>query len=118
MNKVNLGRFGEFIACKYLQQNNYKIIKQNFFYYGGEIDIIAFDNETKELVFFEIKTRSSKAYGFPSDAIDKNKVKRIRKGIEYYIHKNKINKLGIRADAIEIFKYNGKNYLNHIKQII
>ncbi|HUW43738.1 MAG TPA: YraN family protein [Bacillota bacterium] len=40
----------------YLQNSHYKIIQRNFQRRWGEIDIIAKDKKTKELVFVEVKT--------------------------------------------------------------
>ena len=57
LNKKEFGKIGESVACKYLKKKNYEIIDTNFFFRGGEIDIIAFDTEKNELVFFEIKSR-------------------------------------------------------------
>ena len=47
---IILGRHGEDKACKYLEQNNYRIIERNFRCKQGEIDIIAYDNNLKQLV--------------------------------------------------------------------
>lgn len=115
--KKQIGNFGEKIACKYLENNNYKIIEKNFNCYQGEIDIIAFDKTTKELVFFEIKTRTNFKYGFPADSINQTKRIHMKKSIEYYLYKNKLQDQYIRIDAIEIVLYNEKYKLNHLKQI-
>ena len=39
--RSKLGQLGENIACRYLVENNYKIIERNFRQKWGEIDIIA-----------------------------------------------------------------------------
>lgn len=49
MNKTEFGKIGESITCKYLFQNHYKIIDKNYYYRGGEIDIIAYDEEEKNI---------------------------------------------------------------------
>ena len=43
------GNIGERIAVEYLEKNNYKIIRRNFYCKQGEIDIIAKDE--KEIDF-------------------------------------------------------------------
>ena len=43
----------------------------------GEIDIIARDTLKKEIVFIEVKTRTSQKYGSPSEAVDEHKQKYI-----------------------------------------
>ena len=118
MNNKQFGTIGENITCKFLLNKNYKIIEQNFYYYGGEIDIIAYDTEKNELVFFEVKTRANKNYGLPSEAVNNTKIKHILKGAKYYIYKNQLNNINIRFDIIELYYGNNKFYINHIKQII
>ena len=49
MNKTEFGKIGESITCKYLCQNHYKIIDKNYYYKGGEIDIIAYDEDKMKL---------------------------------------------------------------------
>lgn len=111
------GRRGEDIAAQYLIQNSYEIIERNFYCRQGEIDIIAKDKI--ELVFVEVKTRKNKTYGRPIDAVTVYKQEHIIKSIEYYVFKNKLEKVPIRIDVIEIYK-NAKNkyYINHIKNAL
>ena len=80
-----IGIWGENLVCKYLEENNYKIIKRNFLCRQGEIDIIAKDISKNELVFIEVKTRSNFRYGNPIEAVDKNKQKRMKLAIRYYL---------------------------------
>lgn len=110
------GKDGEEIASKYLLQNGYKILKRNFYTKQGEIDIIA--KEKYEYVFIEVKTRKNREYGEPIDAIDKNKIKHLKKAINYYLYKNRLEDKFIRIDIIEIKYMKDKFYINHIKQAI
>ena len=82
-----LGYFGEEKACNYLINNNYKIIERNFKCKHGEIDIISKDLIKNELVFIEVKTRSSLNYGTPSEAITYSKKRHILSASNYYILK-------------------------------
>ena len=59
----NLGKLGEKIAEKYLIKNKYTIIEKNFYSKQGEIDIIAEEKDTREIVFIEVKTRTNSKYG-------------------------------------------------------
>lgn len=118
MNKVEFGKIGEEIACKYLIKSNYNLIDRNYYYKGGELDIIAFDNNTKELVFIEVKTRANNEYGLPAEAVNSKKINNIIKGIRKYIHIKKIENNYIRVDLLELYYSKNKFYINHIKQII
>lgn len=115
MDKKQIGKIGEDIACKYLEKNNYKIIERNFNTKLGEIDIIVKDKETEEIVFIEVKTRNNKKFGRGLESIDDYKMNHIINTAKYYLYKNKLN-TSIRFDAIEI-NMNQKK-INHIKQIV
>lgn len=114
-NKQLIGQMGENLACKFLSNNEYIILKRNFKCRQGEIDIIATDTKNKELVFIEVKSRSNAKYGKPAEAVNREKRRHIYQCIEYYIYSNKIINLPIRIDVIEIFLYKGKFKVNHIK---
>lgn len=115
---ITIGKKGEDIATNFLERKNYKIIERNFQGLSGEIDIIAFDNEKKEIVFIEVKTRTSKKYGNPVDAVNDEKQKHILKTANYYIYIHDLENEFIRFDIIEIYLYDKGFKLNHIKQII
>jgi putative endonuclease len=112
-----IGRWGENLACKYLEEKGYKVIERNFFCRQGEIDIIAKDTKQKELVFIEVKTRSNFKYGNPADSVNKNKQKHMVQAIKYYLYKNHIKNIPVRIDVIEVYIVK-KCKINHIKQII
>ena len=115
-----VGKAGEKLAAQYLEKRNYKIIKQNFRCKQGEIDIIAEDGqgEEKDLVFVEVKTRTSLEFGTPAEAVDKTKRKHILKTANYFLYFNNIKEKNIRFDTIEVFLNKNKYKINHIKQIM
>lgn len=115
--RQEIGKWGENIACKYLEENNYKLIERNFFCRQGEIDIIAQDIAKKELVFIEVKTRSNLKYGNPADSVNKEKQKHMVQAIKYYIYRNHIKNTPIRIDVLEVYIVQSCK-INHIKQIM
>ena len=116
-SKQEIGKIGEDIACSYLEKNNYKIICRNYRTKTGEIDIIARDI-TKEIVFIEVKTRQNLKYGYPIDAINKQKLIHICKTATLYILLNKLENNNIRFDAIEVYISNKKAKIRHVKNIV
>lgn len=111
-----IGKLGEELATKYLMKNDYKIIDRNFECRQGEIDIIALENN--EIVFIEVKTRTSLKYGDAVEAVNLVKQKHIIKSAQYYIYKKHLERNYIRIDVIEVYIYNKIYKINHIKQII
>ena len=108
MNKRKFGYNGETVASIFLQQKNYKILERNFYYHGGEIDIIAYDRSSKSLVFIEVKTRSNLNYGYGVEAVGYVKLNNIIKGAKYYLYTRGINNVNIRFDVIELYYRNRK----------
>ncbi len=74
--RKELGALGEEMAAGMLKEKGYAIIEQNFRCRYGEIDIIARDGD--KIIFIEVKTRRSLKYGFPEEAVDFRKQKRLR----------------------------------------
>ncbi|MCR4693343.1 MAG: YraN family protein [Firmicutes bacterium] len=115
MTTKQIGDFGETEACKYLESKNIKVLKRNYHERGGEIDIIAKDEET--IVFAEVKTRISQNYGTPAEFVDYKKQEKIIKTAISYLGSDDID---MRFDVIEVMYKKDKNALlvteiNHIK---
>lgn len=75
------------IAEKYLRVNNYDILVKNYYTSRGEIDIVARDRASQELVFVEVKMRQSKTCGYPEEAVDENKLEKMNEVAEGYLEK-------------------------------
>lgn len=116
--KQKIGKLGENLATKYLEQQGYKVIERNFECRQGEIDIIAIDIDKNELVFIEVKTRTNIKYGKPIEAVDQNKQKHLTKAVRYYLYSRHLENEFVRIDVMEIYLYNHKYRVNHIKQIM
>ena len=110
MNNIQKGRAGESIALRYLINNRANILETNYRINSGEIDIIAKINE--ELVFIEVKSRTSIKFGYPAEAVDYRRIRKIVNTAKYYILKNNLNNVPIRFDVIEIYLNDKK--INHI----
>jgi len=75
--KDALGRRGEAIAARHLRESGLVIVARNWRCSQGEIDLVARDGA--ELVFVEVKTRSSVKFGHPLEAITASKLARLRR---------------------------------------
>jgi putative endonuclease len=96
----NLGKLGENLALKHLKSKGYRILTRNFSSKFGEIDIIAIHEN--DLVFIEVKTRFSQAFGPPEEALTPWKIKKIIKAGQYFqlLHPNL--PASLRLDAVVI----------------
>lgn len=105
--KIDRGKKGEGLACGYLEQNGFQVVKRNFRYgSAGEIDIIALEGET--IVFVEVKLRASSKYGEPEEAITRNKIAQVRKIAAAYLYQENIRDKYCRFDVIAIRDYPGQ----------
>lgn len=100
------GQEGEELAARYLEEQGYKILERNYRCALGEIDIIACDNE--DLVFIEVKTRTSRAFGYPQESITRSKQFRLKKiALKYLAEKRPLYR-NYRFDVVSILMRNGK----------
>lgn len=110
-----LGLKGEEIAVDYLRKHGYQILEQRWKDHHLEIDIIAFDPSTSELVSIEVKTRSSDVWGSPENAVDYRKIRRSVYATDFYMKLNHIT-YPVRFDIFAIvIPPKGEVQLNHIK---
>jgi putative endonuclease len=98
--RLALGVWGEDQAARYLRKQGMKILERNFRTPIGEIDIIA--RNKSFLVFVEVKTRRSTAYGTPQEAVGQRKQRQIIRTAHWYLQKNKCEKLQPRFDVVAI----------------
>ena len=98
----SFGFLGEKMAELFLRRLGYKIIERNFRSRFGEVDLIALKDNY--LVFLEVKTRWSKRYGYPEEAVTPAKIAKIKKVAEYYslLHQNLTKNLRIEVVAIQL----------------
>jgi putative endonuclease len=82
-DKTKTGNEGENLAAEFLKEKGFEIVLRNYRYKHAEIDLIV--KRDNWLIFIEVKTRSSNAYGFPEEFVDSTKVTHIFKAAEEYI---------------------------------
>ncbi len=120
INKQTIGKFGEDVTCDYLVENDYQILDRNFSCSQGEIDIVAYDIKSDEVVFIEVKTRTNFNYGFPSEAVNRMKQKHILNSAKYYLFCKGLENSFVRIDVIELVVdvEHVKYKLNHLKGVL
>ena len=95
------GRSGEDAAVLFLEKKGMEIVCRNFRNRGGEIDIIALENQT--LVFIEVKTWSVLGIEALEHGIDQKKQRRIIETAKYFlVGHRKYRYMAIRFDVIFI----------------
>ena len=81
--KAETGQRGEDLAAEYLQDEGYALLERNYRYKRSEIDLIT--RKSGVLVFVEVKTKTSNAFGDPEVAVDEKKAAKVMEGAQAYI---------------------------------
>lgn len=115
-NTKKVGDLGEELAVGILKRSGYKIIARNYRTNFGEIDIVAVKNDI--LVFVEVKTRWSKKYGKPEEAVNSRKLERIKKAGQLYKIQNKNLPDKLRIDVVAIDLTDRRNPKSKIINVI
>ena len=111
--KDDLGRRGEELAARFLEDAGYRVVERNWRCRQGEIDIVARSGDT--LVFVEVKTRSSLAFGHPFEAITATKLARLRLLAAAWCADRSPSVARIRLDAIAVVApRGGKPAIEHL----
>lgn len=111
--KKNLGKEGEEIACRYLQERGYVLVERNYRTRLGEIDLIMASGPY--LVFVEVKTRSNTIFGDGSESITRQKQTRMKQTAFHFLRNHAHPPLFLRFDVILIMILAKKNpQISHI----
>lgn len=111
-DKIKTGTDGEDQAASYLIEKGFEILERNYRFKKSEIDLIV--KRGNWLVFIEVKTRTSTAFGYPEEFVDYQKRKMIFAGaLEYMNAKNWQG--NVRYDIVAITIVRGKSEIHHIE---
>jgi putative endonuclease len=108
-DRLSLGQTGEGAAVRYLKKKGYKIVGRRFRLLRGEIDILAYDGAT--LVFAEVKTRTSQAFGCPEESVTPAKQAQIRKIAQGYLAKHRLENAPCRFDVLSVMIGNDRQVM-------
>lgn len=112
----SIGRRGEEKALHYLEKLGYRFVEHHWTCRFGEIDLIMKDGE--ELVFVEVKMRSSTTYGQPEDMISFGKKRRLLKTALCYIGDKGIEDRFWRFDTVAITIHGHREEIRHFTDTI
>ena len=117
MNKREIGKHGEQIAADYLIKKGYLILEENAHERWGEIDLIAQDPATKELVFVEVKLRNNEAFGHSEEALNDRKIRNLIKAALRWLEKKEDKNASWRIDLLAIQQNGHQVEFSHLKDI-
>ena len=109
-----LGDAGESLAEAFLRSKGYAILARKYRTRGGEIDLIARDGD--EVVFVEVKARGRSTFGYPEEAVDGAKMKKLVRTAEYYLQTLDVD-VPCRFDVIAIEHVTNPPEIEHFKDV-
>ncbi|SDT77736.1 YraN family protein [Actinoplanes derwentensis] len=109
-----IGAYGERLAARHLEGNGLELLQRNWRCAEGEIDLILRDGD--DVVFCEVKTRRTTAFGPPAAAVDHRKVRRLRQLASRWLTEAGVRAAQIRFDVVEILPQpRGAARVHHIR---
>ena len=98
VHKKLLGKQGERLAEQYLKKQGYRLIKRNYTTPYGEADLVFLDGD--EIVFVEVKTRTSADFATAKQAVNADKQAKYRM---IALHYGKGTEPNARFDVVEVY---------------
>ena len=99
------GALGEAAAVRHLTSLGYTIVQRNYRCPWGEIDIVA--DTGSEMVFVEVRARTSDTFGTPEESITPAKAERMIRAAQAYLLEHGV-KRGWRIDLVAIVLMQGR----------
>ena len=112
--KDALGRFGEDLAARHLEDDGFVVLERNWRCELGELDIVARDGDC--LVLCEVKTRSSLRHGSPFDAVTERKLHRIERLGLAWMRARAVRPRSMRVDVVAVLRPpRGPSVIEHVR---
>lgn len=87
------------MAAEFLQRQGFEVVARNYRFRHAEIDLIV--KRENWLIFVEVKTRRSNAFGYPEEFVNAVKTRKLFEAAEEFIHRT--NWQGnIRFDIVSV----------------
>jgi putative endonuclease len=99
-DRQRTGDIAEEAARRALLARGYRIRDRNFSCALGELDIIA--EHDGRVVFVEVRSHSSEAYGAPRESVGSGKQRRVVQTAQAYLRQHRLHGRSVRFDVVEV----------------
>jgi len=114
------GRRGEELAAEYLEARGYRILVRNYRFRRAELDLVCYlpalpGKGAGELVIVEVKARNTLSYGFPEEAVNRQKQQNLIRGARAFVRERRMERTPCRFDVISIENVDGRFRIDHFE---
>jgi putative endonuclease len=114
--RMATGGYGESCAARYLVELGMVVLDRNWRCDIGELDLVLRDGQV--LVFCEVKTRASAAFGSPLEAVTPAKVARLRRLAARWVADHGLRVPELRLDVVGVQLDRGRDErIEHVRGI-
>lgn len=110
MDTRALGRLGEDEAARHLTRLGFDVVDRNYRCSLGEIDLVLARGNL--VVFCEVKTRATDAWGLPAEAVNARKQLRIRRLAGRWLATHR-RRGDVRFDVVSVIVRGGRVEVRH-----
>jgi putative endonuclease len=97
-----LGAAGEAAVARWYERAGYRILDRNWRCREGELDLVV--ARADAVIFCEVKTRSSTAFGSPVEAITATKRRRLRVLAGRWLEEHEVGARDVRVDVAAVMR--------------
>jgi putative endonuclease len=98
--RLALGARGEALAADWYLAQGYEVLDRNWRCREGELDLVL--RRARTVVFCEVKTRTTDAFGVPAEAVTHTKRQRIRRLAARWLEAAPFRPVQIRFDVASV----------------
>ncbi len=117
-SRAEIGKWGEDVAARYLEDKGYRIVARHFTHRIGEIDIVA--AKDGRIIFVEVKTRTNNRFGAPEESIGWSKQNKLRRTADVYMLQHKLHNVPYQIDSVAVMRdlMKQETTIRHLENVI